>query len=41
MVELRVTSPQDRPDVLINARIAAGLTQRQLAAGLEVREQQV
>lgn len=41
VAELRVTSLQELPDVLIGARIAAGLTQRQLAERLEVREQQV
>lgn len=41
VAELRDISLLELPGVLIAARIAAGLTQRQLAERVEVREQQV
>lgn len=39
--EVTVESLDELPDILIRARIASGLTQRELAEDLEIKEQQV
>src|SRR4051812_6545036 len=38
---LEITSLDELPSVLIKARIASGLTQKQLATKVEVKEQQI
>jgi HTH-type transcriptional regulator/antitoxin HigA len=39
--EVTIERLDDLPDILIRARIASGLTQRELAEDLEIKEQQV